>query len=616
VSQPETPRSGGWLLPVVLVVAALASMILVGGGLLVLWGDKSTIFDHPLLRPPPSPSTASPVPTVAPPPAPTTNSGPHPMYPTPDEAGTTDLFEAGDVDRGPHVDPHERVPATVPRPSHHAHCEMEVGGVVCSPALGSAPEVGWMVGDKGGRSFAQEVRFGRVQQTLVTERSGSRVERVLSFDGHRQVKWVRSFAKDGEVYTARRRTGANELDGCGRRRVRWDAHGRAAKTWCLQWNGKPMKDERGVAATAFKRDARGFVVEERYFDDGGEPVAGHDSVHRIEIPRDAAGRRMAVKHFGVAGKPVRSRESGCHELRWELDDHGLRKERRCLGVDGDVSTDRAEVAIIRYGLDEQGCEVGERYLDAQHNAVTDYEGVHALVRRVTPLCETVEKRCLDVGGGLAACGPGEPAMYRYRLDKWGQVEAVSHHGLDAGPGRDPEFGVYELRYVLDETGLRIEIACFDGTRSATPCGTTGFHGRAIRYDEAAREVEARFFDNAHTPCTNRGTFVRTLAYDAYDHLIETKNLDKHGRVIESMGNATNRYLYDDGHRLFGILLYDAQGKPAIYSGCFTGLTCPSRPWHAVRVVRSDKGRVTKNLFFDRSRALVHTNDCGVAQCWK
>lgn len=609
---PQTPRSGGWVLPVVLIVGALASMILVGGGLVVLWGDKPTIFDHPLLNPPPtaSPPTAAPVHTAP------AAGPPHPAYPTPDQAGTHELFAVDGADRGPEIAPGEQPPAAPPNPSYHAHCEHDLAGLACGPKLATKPHVGWAVGKVGEREIGNLLRFGRTHLTVVVEREDGRLRRLVVFDGHGRVQRAWFFDDTGEVCTSRLRTGANAFDGCGRMRVARDARGHATKATCLQWNGQPMKDTRGVGTRAYKRDRHGLVTEERFLDAGGRPVAGHDGVHRMAVERDNAGRRTSERVFDVAGAPVIAEETGCHALSWEHDDSGQVIERRCLDTAGKLAADRAEVAIERYALDGEGCVIGERYLDVDEKAATAYQGVHALVRKVTPLCETFEERCLNEVGGLVSCGPSEPTVYRHRLDEAGQVEATRHHGADGGPAGDPEFGAFEVRYDLDPTGLRIEQTCFDETGSPAHCGGTGFHGRITKVDEAGREVEARFFDISRTPTTNQGTHVRTFRYDAYDHLIETRNIDERGRLIESMGNAITRYLYDDGHRLFAVLLQDRSGKPATYTGCFTGLTCPGRHWHAVRVVRSEKGRATQNLFFDRDRALVFTSDCALAQCWK
>jgi hypothetical protein len=80
--------------------------------------------------------------------------------------------------------------------------------------------------------------------------------------------------------------------------------------------------------------------------------------------------------------------------------------------------------------------------------------------------------------------------------------------------------------------------------------------------------------------------------------------------------ATQRRLYDAGHRLFALILLDRSGGPAHYAGCFTGRDCPTRDWHAVRLVRGPNGRAVANQFFDAGGQLIDTIDCDTRRCWQ
>jgi hypothetical protein len=81
-----------------------------------------------------------------------------------------------------------------------------------------------------------------------------------------------------------------------------------------------------------------------------------------------------------------------------------------------------------------------------------------------------------------------------------------------------------------------------------------------------------------------------------------------------MGASTRRHIYDAGHRVFAVLMY-LDGKPADFRACYTGRTCPPKPWHAVRVERDPTGAVTKNLFFDSGERLVGEIDCKKKRCF-
>ena len=155
-------------------------------------------------------------------------------------------------------------------------------------------------------------------------------------------------------------------------------------------------------------------------------------------------------------------------------------------------------------------------------------------------------------------------------------------------------------------------------RGARPvsCAQTGFHAKHQTYDAAGRTVETRFADVEGRPATNHGTAVRRFRYDNYDHQVEATSYDAAGEVTETLGVTTRRTLYDAAHRSFGIVLLDRRGAPARYRSCYVGATCPTRPWHAVRIVRGPSGLAEQNLFFDAAGQLLETMACRRVRCFR
>jgi hypothetical protein len=114
-----------------------------------------------------------------------------------------------------------------------------------------------------------------------------------------------------------------------------------------------------------------------------------------------------------------------------------------------------------------------------------------------------------------------------------------------------------------------------------------------------------------------GTSVRVSLYDNYDHLTEQREEDGDGHLAEANGMAIQRRYYDESHRLFGLALFDKDDKPARYTACFAGISCPGggQPWHAVRIVYGPSGRETANEYFDEHGQLIGTIDCRTQLCW-
>jgi hypothetical protein len=138
----------------------------------------------------------------------------------------------------------------------------------------------------------------------------------------------------------------------------------------------------------------------------------------------------------------------------------------------------------------------------------------------------------------------------------------------------------------------------------------------MKSDDAGREIEETFFDDRGQPASNGGTVVRRFRYDNYDHVFEATNHDADGELFEYLGMTTQRKLYDAAHREFAVLLLDRAGKPARYTGCFTGAHCPAGAWHAVRINRRPDGTVESNQFFDADGQLIETTSCTKERCFE
>lgn len=547
--------------------------------------------------------------------------GAHQNFPTPRRAGTEDLFFVEEPVRGPHVTklamPDRKTLAFELR----AYCEIDELTVVCGkPAAAARDLASVSVGKHQGRPVLIEWKAGtHVEQTVVMSyNAAGDLERMARLDVTGTIDWVRTYAPAGKRYTARELNGRNALPGCGSIDLTID-NGRVTGRTCLRWLGDEMRDTNGVVTTTYERDVDGFVVVEQRLGFGGRLVAGQrDFVHRIETARDDRGRPTKNRFLAVAGHPVGSADSyGCHGADYHYE-RNQESRRRCLDDAGRVAPDEDGVAVIVTDRDREGCAVANRYLDAGGQPTTR-DGIHELRDAYDVRCQEVSNACLGLGGAKVACGPGQPAEYRYIRDAHGRVTSTTY--LDEAGSRtgDPSYGASELRQTYDDLGNRLEEACFDASGFGMDCGNTGFHRKVDVYDPNGRAIEERFYAGDGSAATNMGTVVRKYVYDNYDHLSESQDYDASGQLFEVQGMAIKRNYYDDSHRLFGIVLLDARGKPSMYSSCYTGVYCPGNatiPWHAVRLVRSPMGRIISNEYFDTDGQLIEAVDCKQLQCWE
>src|SRR5204862_876556 len=126
------------------------------------------------------------------------------------------------------------------------------------------------------------------------------------------------------------------------------------------------------------------------------------------------------------------------------------------------------------------------------------------------------------------------------------------------------------------------------------------------FDDAGRPILQTFIDVRGLPTTNMGTAQRKTRFDNYDHPAESRSLDASGADTDSSGMTIRRNLWDATHRLFAIQLFDRDNKPARYTACYIGATCPAGAWHAVRINRRPNGTAQTNQFFDADGQLIDT----------
>lgn len=540
--------------------------------------------------------------------------GPHPDYPTPVSAGTDKLFVLEEPDRGPPAPAGFTLPprgtltwTTAP------HCELDAIRATCS--AGAAHGLwSWRIGRGRDVTVVEHLRAGSVDETTVYEASADgQLRRRIRLDAHRQLDHALLVTTPGR-FSGRQRDGSNALRGCGMLAYKL-AKDQLGELACLQWLGEPMRDTKGIARRTFARDPRGFVIEEQRFGLDGAPAAAVDGAQRVTYERDAIGRVVVERYRDARGEPVVT-TSGCAGYRSEFDEAGTEIRRTCLGADDRPAPDDEGVTVTQSATDARGCQVGTRYLGAGGEPVADRGGLHGARYEVNGACETTRHTCLGGEDLPTPCGPGQPATYVYKRDARGQITSATHYAADGTRSADVGFEVFELRYTFDDVGHQLSEACFAPGGVAVDCGTTGFHEMRSTFDDAGRQITRTFRDTAGLPGTNVDISTIKTRYDNYDHVTETRNYDAEGEVRISQGAAIRRDLWDATHRSFGVLMLDRDGHPAAYGGCYTGATCPTVPWHAVRIRRRPTGTVEANQFFDVDGQLIKTIDCRTAPCFE
>ena len=542
-------------------------------------------------------------------------SGPHPDYPTPLAAGTSNIFFLEDPDRGPPLPTRANIP---PRGAlawtTHAYCSLMKTSFACSAAAKGTGLSTFRVGRKADVAVIEE-RYGDrlVQTAMYTSKDGAPVQRIVVDARGHIVSALMS--RDGKM-TGRVRNGGNALEGCGM--SRHETTGKVSQLTCLQWLGEPMLDMTGVATEKFTRDDRGFIITDENFGIDGKPIANASGAARVTSERDMFGRVTVRRTFDLDGARVAGPD-GCSGERYEYGADGQLSRITCLD-NADLPSGRSNgVAILETLYDARGCAIGTRYLDKDAKPTTNPDGVHGEDSQVDRYCTQTRSTCIDMAGSPHACGVGRSAQYRIKLDSAGNAVAMTHFNALGERAVDDEFDTFELRFKYDALGNQTSLACFDDGGHARECEGTGFHEKKTAFDANGRRIVESFFGSDGRAADNLGASSRRYKYDNYDHPFESQSYDASNHLVAQEGMATMRELYDIRHQRFALVLLDVDGKPAKYTACFTGATCPDppqkRPWHAVRIVRLGDGTVEYNQFFDADGQLMEAVNCRTSKCF-
>ena len=183
-----------------------------------------------------------------------------------------------------------------------------------------------------GQSFSELEADGTIETIGAAERRSRRLVSALLQEGH-------------ALYSARLRSGANDLPGCGAIDLALNEKGRASVATCLQWMGSPMRDQFGVVVAKLTRNSDGLVTEQAYVDAKGGAAVRHDGVHTVVIARDEMGRELKRTSRDVKGALRRSSDTGCVDMEYTLGANGDVLEETCRDADGKPTVGSSGVAV-------------------------------------------------------------------------------------------------------------------------------------------------------------------------------------------------------------------------------------------------------------------------------
>jgi len=313
------------------------------------------------------------------------------------------------------------------------------------------------------------------------------------------------------------------------RRSQFDDLGNEVLEETLDVNGRRVADDLGEGYAAVRRrfDARGQLIELRFFGQSDEPAVDRQGWYGYRLVRDRWGRDTAATRLGPDGQP-QAAPSGELERRFELDIRGHVQRMSLHGADGRLVAQRDGVAQWVYTLDLAGHRTRERRQGVAGQLVADAQGV---------------------------------AGNDWQLDARGRVIEQISIGADDQPIASQGSGIARIRLELDGLGRELRKRFYDA-QDQPHANSDGSYGLAFEYNARGQVVEQQGLGADGRPADDRhGVAVARTEYEVTGGQREQRFYAADGQPTARAQAAIVRRVNDASGRDLETSFYDAQGKP-------------------------------------------------------
>lgn len=276
-------------------------------------------------------------------------------------------------------------------------------------------EVEW----KGGRvvKYTKVNPAGLAELTTQVEylEGGGRKERTANAYG---IEIQTETVDANNMYSQVERSGNFIADGCFQKRREYGASGRLEKETCLDDKGRPVIALSGCfgTRTAWRAEA---PESEACLNESGAPTVDSDGVHRTAFKYDDRGLIIEEAFYSATGERVARASDGCAVLKYRRFPSGAVEGELCenAALTG-VNRRGSSYSQIVYKVDENGCDIEKRYVDASGAPATQ-SGVAYSVYKVDAHCGILREEHRDAEGKLAETDIA--AVIDYERDAQGYV---------------------------------------------------------------------------------------------------------------------------------------------------------------------------------------------------
>ncbi len=274
--------------------------------------------------------------------------------------------------------------------------------------------------------------------------------------------------------------------GVSETRLKYDSSGAVVETTSHGAQGEPVNGPEGAHRVAYVVDARGLVLEQRYFDAQGRPTLV-DGAHLLRSTYDAFGNLATTSYYDARERPTQSEGEGAVALRYVRDERGNEIARERQDQQGRPLAGKGGWATRKVRYDERDLAVATGYFDAQGRPVSEEKLGASSLRQVRSERGNVLSEQLFDERGEPTLGVDGYHRVDVQYDERDNPTAFTY--ASAGGLR---IGSRQLYYDGDRL-IREECRDSSGAPSATQKGYASFE---ISWEADGSEGAKRFFDAA------------------------------------------------------------------------------------------------------------------------
>ena len=215
----------------------------------------------------------------------------------------------------------------------------------------------------------QEIAFMGTDGQLVTVRLVGAAGRNFRYDARGNL--VESTFFDLHRQPVIGRKGSIGL-GFAKQTVEWDEHGGALETY-FGPDGKPIVIQGRVVTTRAVWDARGYLVENAFFDEHKRSIRNADGCAKLRFTHDDLGSLVELRCLDERDNLARSTDGSAYTTLVR-DDRGNAIETLSFGPTGQPEHYDERYVKVRRKYNAQGKEVEEAYFDATDQPIKTKEG--------------------------------------------------------------------------------------------------------------------------------------------------------------------------------------------------------------------------------------------------